>query len=170
MSVRILYLPYFPLRRFCSDVKTVGKKSVPPLPLCLIPIRKWKRVSERESLLVCLCVVRHKYLRLLCLMRGSWLSQKKIKHTLNAAHNPHHCHPLHLSLRTRGKTAVWNWKCVAITESSCLMQNTQSKHAIKPCVFNERPTIHVRRVIKNVAKLENLRVIFKSKRTKQTWL
>ncbi len=50
------------------------------------------------------------------------------------------------------------------------MQNTQSKHAIKPCVFNERPTIHVRRVIKNIAKLENLRVIFKSKRTNQTWL
>lgn len=56
-----------------------------------------------------------------------------------------------------------------ITESSCVIQNTQSKHAFKR-VFNERPTTHVRRVIQNVAELDNLRMISRSKRTEQTWL
>lgn len=78
MGVHVLFIFFSLSPSFFLDVKTVGKKECAYylLPLHIIPIRKGKgkRGSDRESLLVCSCVVRHKYLRSLHLMRGSWLS------------------------------------------------------------------------------------------------
>lgn len=167
----------FSLSVFFPRMSKLWEKRVYTLPLCIIPIRKGKQGSERASLLACSCCTTQIF-TFTPFNERLVIESKRKSNTPSMLPTTPTAVTLSICHCGQGeKTAVWNWKYVffctnkfAITESSCLMQNTQSKHAIKPCEFIEQPTIHVRRVIKNVAELDNLRVIFRSKRTEQTWL